>query len=231
MGKRLLRKLLRQQQDQWFPEAPGVSARVWACPTRPAPPLGSMANCALPATPVQGPLPTASADRAALAALWVPASWYLEGEGPGPAGGRLEALGHRPHVWAMVSGRNPIISLQKSGDEGGWRQSPGAILLAFAGGHVVAHTILETTMQAPGSQTPGAWMDPLSSLITSSPMNQSPLSFSSDFVSTAWSWLQSQWRHPPEARARVPEFTWAARPQCPALSHQGCGRPLRSRWG
>lgn len=49
----LLRRFLRQPQDQWFLEAPGVSAQVWACPARPAPPLGPVADRALPISPPQ----------------------------------------------------------------------------------------------------------------------------------------------------------------------------------
>lgn len=52
------------------------------------------------------------------------------------------------------------------------------------------------------------------SLVTSGLMNQSPLSFSSNFVSTAQSWRQSQWRHP-RIPGPVPWIHWVSPP--PAL--------------
>lgn len=122
-GEQVLRRFLRQQQAQRFPEVPGVSAQAWACPARPAPPLKSVAVSTLLATPLRGGTcqqPAQAGDR--WLPHWVPASCRLDGERPGPAGGRQEAPCHRSHVWATAGGRNPIISLQKSVDEGGRRQ-------------------------------------------------------------------------------------------------------------
>lgn len=80
----------------------------------------------------------------------------------------------------------------------------------------------------PGSGTPGAQMErcPRPSRGHLRPhVNPSPLSFSSNFVSTARSWRQSQWRHPPRATARFPESTWPARPSARPSATRGVAGP------
>lgn len=224
-GEQVLRRFLRQQQAQRFPEVPGVSAQAWACPARPAPPLRSVAVSTLLATPLRrGTCQQPAQARDRWLPHWVPASCRLDGERPGPAGGWQEAPCHRSHVWATAGGRNPIISLQKSVDEGGRRQIPGTLPRAFAGGLYR----LRNKHPGPGSGTPGAQMErcPRPSRGHLRPhVNPSPLSFFSNFVSTARSWRQSRWCHPPRATARFPESTWPARPSARPSATRGVAGP------